>query len=293
MVRGEYNPRQALPLVIGSDGVGEIVEIGPGVQRVSMGQRVCPNFMQTWQSGEPTRERLRSSLGGPIDGTLAEYMLVDADSLVHVPEYLSDEEAACLPCAGLTAWSALVTYGNASAGGTILTQGTGGVSIFALQLGKLLGMRVIATSSSADKLERLRALGADDVINYAEDRDWGNSARKLTGGVGVDQVIEVAGGKGLVESVRATRPGGQISVIGVLSGRVSDFNITPVLMQNIRLQGITVGHRDGFAAMNRALALHRTRPIVDRVFSLSEGRAALEYLASGAHFGKICIRIAG
>ncbi len=291
MVRGEYNPRQALPLVIGSDGVGEVVELGRGVQRVRIGQRVSPNFMQAWQAGEPTRERLRSSLGGPFDGTLSEYMLVDAESLVVLPDYLTDEEAACLPCAGLTAWSALVTYGSTPAGGVILTQGTGGVSIFAVQIAKLLGQRVIATSSDADKLERLRALGADHVINYAEDRDWGETARKLTGGVGVDQVIEVAGGKSLAQSIRATRPGGQISVIGVLSGRVSDFNITPILMQNMRLQGITVGHRDGFDAMNRAFAAHGTRPVVDRVFSLQEGRAAIEYLASGAHFGKICVRI--
>jgi NADPH:quinone reductase-like Zn-dependent oxidoreductase len=156
-----------------------------------------------------------------------------------------------------------------------------------------MGLRVIATSSNADKLEQLRALGADELINYAEDPQWGNTARTLTHSIGVDQVIEVAGGRSLAESVRATRPGGQVSIIGILSGSATELNLSPILMQNIRLQGVIVGHRDGFEAMNRALALCKLRPIVDRVFALEDTRAALEYLQSGAHFGKVCVRIAG
>lgn len=292
MARGQYNPKQRLPLVLASDGVGEVVELGASVDRVRVGDRVCPIFAQAWLGGEPTRERLRSTLGGPHDGTLSEFMVVNAESVVRVPEYLTDDEASTLPCAALTAWSALVTYGSVSAGGTLLTQGTGGVSIFAVQLAKALGLHVIATSSAADKLERLRELGASDLINYATDPAWGATARQLTGGVGVDQVIEVAGGKSLAESVKATRPGGQVSVIGILGGSTSDLNLTPLFMQNIRLQGVFVGHRDGFEAMNRAFAEHRLRPIVDRVYPLADTRAALEHLASGAHFGKICIRIA-
>jgi NADPH:quinone reductase-like Zn-dependent oxidoreductase len=292
MARGQYNPKQRLPLVLASDGVGEVAQVGAGVDRVQVGDRVSPIFAQAWLGGEPTRERLRSTLGGPYDGTLSEFMVVNAESVVRVPAYLTDDEAATLPCAALTAWSALVTYGNASAGGTVLTQGTGGVSIFAVQLGRVLGLRVIATSSSAEKLARLRELGAAELIDYAADPAWGATARQLTGGAGVDQVIEVAGGKSLAESVKATRPGGQVSVIGILGGSTSDLNLTPLFMQNIRLQGVFVGHRDGFEAMNRAFAEHRLRPVIDRVYPLADTRAALEHLASGAHFGKICIRIA-
>jgi NADPH:quinone reductase-like Zn-dependent oxidoreductase len=291
MVRGHYNPKQALPLIPGSDGVGEVVEIGPDVERVGIGDRVCPIFVQAWIAGEPTRERLRTTLGGPRDGTLTEYMLLDAEAVVRVPEYLTHEEAASLPCAAVTAWSALATYGNTAAGDSVLTQGTGGVSIFAVQLAKTLGLRVIATSSSEGKLQRLRALGADELINYADDTEWGKTARARTGGVGLDQVIDVGGGKTLAESIRATRPGGQISIIGNLSGSATELNLIPILMQNIRLQGVLVGHRDGFEALNRALAQHRLRPVVDRVFELSEARSAFERLASSDHFGKICLRI--
>ena len=292
MVRGTYNPRQALPLIPASDGVGEVVALGAGVSRIAVGDRVCPIYAQSWHAGEPTIARLRSTLGGPLDGTLAEYMLVDAEGVVRAPKHLSDIEAATLPCAALTAWNALVTLAKLKPGQTILTQGTGGVSIFAVQLARMLGARVIATSSSYEKLARLRELGANDVINYVENPEWGKLARSLTEGRGVDLVVEVGGGKTLAQSLRAVRPGGEISMIGVLSGSTGELDLLPIVMQAVRVQGVQVGHRESFEAMNRAIYQAQLRPIVDRVFAFDEARAALSHLASGAHFGKLCIQIA-
>jgi|RhiMethySRZTD1v2_1073278.scaffolds.fasta_scaffold01685_11 NADPH:quinone reductase-like Zn-dependent oxidoreductase len=291
MIEGVYNPRQSLPLVPASDGVGEVVALGEGVSRVKIGERVSPIFAQRWIAGAPTVAELRSTLGGPLDGTLAELVAVDAEGLVHVPEYLSDVEAATLPCAALTAWNALVTLGKVRPGDSVVTQGTGGVSIFGIQLARLLGARVIATTGSDDKLERLRELGASDVINYKKDPDWGKTARALTDGRGADLVLDVGGGTTLAQSIRAVRPAGHISVIGVLAGVAADLNVLPILMQGLRLQGVFVGHRHSFEAMNRALAQHRLKPVVDRVFALEETRVAIEHLKSGQHFGKVCIQI--
>jgi NADPH:quinone reductase-like Zn-dependent oxidoreductase len=291
MIEGIYNPRQSLPLVPASDGVGEVVAVGDGVTRVKVGDRVSPIFAQSWLAGVPTAAQLRSTLGGPLDGTLAELIALDAEGVVQVPEYLTDVEAACLPCAALTSWNALVTLGRVGPGDTVVTQGTGGVSVFGVQLGRLLGARVIATTGSDEKLERLRELGASDVINYKSEPEWGKAARALTGGRGADLVLDVGGGTTLAQSIRAVRPGGQISVIGVLSGVASDLNLLPILMQGLRLQGVFVGHRQSFEAMNRAFAQSRVRPVVDRVFPLEETRAALEHLKSGQHFGKVCIQI--
>ena len=292
MVKGQYNPKQPLPLIPLSDGVGEVVALGDGVERVAEGDRVCPIFAQGWLSGESTKGKIRTTLGGPLHGTLTEYMVVDAESVVRVPAHLSDAEAACLPCAAVTAWSALVTLGGVKPGDVVLTQGTGGVSIFAVQLAKLLGARVIATSSSPAKLERVLELGASDGIDYVKNPAWGKAAKGLTGGDGVDHVIEVGGGKTLEQSLRAVRPGGTISIIGVLSGIASDLSLLPILMQNIRLQGVLVGHRESFEALSRAIAVSQLRPVVDRIFPYAEAKAALEHLESGAHFGKICIQIA-
>ncbi len=290
-VAGLYNPRQPLPLVPCSDGVGEVVAVGEGVSRFKEGDRVAPIFCQRWLGGAPTYEKLRSTLGGPYDGTLAELLVLDEDGAVLVPEHLSDEEAATFPCAGLTAWSALAEYGNVRPGDTVLVQGTGGVSIFALQFAQLLGARVIVTSSSDDKLVRARELGAWRQINYIDDPDWGKTARELTGGVGVDHVVDVGGGRTLEQSLRAIRIGGEISLVGVLSGAAADLNLVPIFMKNVRIQGIVVGSRDGFEAMNRALATHKMRPVVDRVFPFAEAREAFEFVKSGAHFGKVCIAI--
>lgn len=289
MVRGKYDPRQALPLVPLSDGVGEVVAAGDGVQRVKPGDRVCPIFAQRWIAGTPTKTELRSTLGGPLDGTLRERMVCDEEAVVHAPEHLSDVEAATLPCAALTAWSALVTHGAVKPGETVLVQGTGGVSIFALQIAKVLGARVVATSSSDEKLERARALGADETINYRETPEWGKAARALTGGAGVDHVVEVGGAGTLDQSIRAVKPGGTISLIGVLAGGAAPVNLTPVLMQNIRVQGVFVGHREAFEAMNRAIAHHGLRPVVDRVFPFAQAREAFDYLSSRQHLGKVCI----
>lgn len=289
MVRGHYNPRQPLPLIPCSDGVGVVEAVGEGVTRVSPGDRVATAFSQTWIAGPPTVDKLRGTLGGPIDGTLAEFMALDAEGVVPVPEHLSDAEAACLPCAALTAWSALVEEGGVTAGDTVLVQGTGGVSVFALQIATMLGARVIATSSSDEKLARVTELGAWHTVNYRDEPNWGKAVRTLTGGVGVDHVVEVGGAGTLEQSLKAVRVGGTVSVIGVLSGISSELNIIPLLMSQLRLQGILVGSREGFERMVRAIEANRLEPVVDRVFAFSEARAAFDYMASGAHLGKVCI----
>lgn len=290
-VEGKYNPQQKLPLIPCSDGAGEVVEIGEGVTRVRPGERVCPVFTQRWIAGAPTREKLRSTLGGPLDGTLAELAVFDQEGLVTIPEHLSYEEAATLPCAAVTAWSALVTEGGVTAGDTVLVQGTGGVSLFALQIAKLLGARVIATSSRDDKLARAREMGAAEGINYRDNPEWGVRAKELTGGAGVDHVVEVGGAGTLQQSLRAVRFGGTISLIGNLAGSKTELLLTQIFMQRIRVNGILVGHRESFEAMNRAIAFHRLRPIIYRVFPLDEARAAFAYMAEGDHFGKIVITI--
>ena len=290
-VEGKYNPKQKLPLIPCSDGAGEVVEAGEGVTRVQPGERVCTVFAQKWISGRPTRERLRSTLGGPLDGTLAELAVFDEEGLVKTPDHLSDEEAATLPCAAVTAWTALVAEGGVTAGDTVLVQGTGGVSLFALQIAKMLGARVIATSSQDEKLERVRQMGADGLINYREVPDWGKRAKELTGGTGVDHVVEVGGAGTLAQSLQALRFGGTVSLIGNLAGTKAEILLTHVFMQNIRIHGILVGPRESFEALNRAVALHGMRPVVDRVFPLEEARAAMEHMAAGGHFGKIVVRV--
>lgn len=290
MVKGAYGSKKRLPLIPLSDAVGEVVAVGERVTRVKTGDRVAGIFFQKWVAGERTEAIASSALGGAIDGLLAEYAVLDEDGVVHVPEHLSDEEAACLPCAAVTAWNGLITQGGLKAGDTVLVQGTGGVSIFALQFALSMGARVIATSSSDEKLERVRKLGATDGINYKQTADWDEKVRELTGGIGVDHVVEVGGAGTLIKSLQAVRMGGQISLIGVLSGTNGEINPFPIVMKNVRVQGIYVGSREMFEAMNRAIALHQLRPIVDRVFPLMQAREALAYMESGAHFGKICIR---
>jgi NADPH:quinone reductase-like Zn-dependent oxidoreductase len=278
MLAGEYNPRQPLPLVPVSDGMGEVTAVGASVTRV--------------KTGEPTRDKLRGTLGGPLDGMLAEQVRLSAEGLVPVPAYLTDAEAATLPCAAVTAWSALVEQGGVEPGDVVLVQGTGGVSIFALQFARLLGARVIVTSSSDKKLERARALGAWHGINYKATPDWDKAVRALTNNVGVDHIVEVGGAGTLGRSIRAVRVGGTISVIGVLAGKASELMVTPILMQNLRLQGVLVGSREMFERMNRALEFHQLRPAVDKVFGFEEVREAFAYLAAGRHFGKIAIQVA-
>jgi NADPH:quinone reductase-like Zn-dependent oxidoreductase len=289
VVKGQYNPRLKLPMTPLSDGVGEVAAVGEGVARVKPGERVAGAFMPGWVGGELTEAKGKTSLGGGGIGMLAEYVVLPEEGIVAVPEHLSDEEAATLPCAGVTAWNAVVASGGVKAGDTVLTQGTGGVSLFALQFASLVGARVIATSGSEAKLARVMKMGASDGINYKTTPEWGNRVRELTG-AGVDLVVEVGGAGTLGESLRAVRVGGRIALIGVLTG-VGQANPLPILMKSVRVQGIYVGGREMFEAMNRAITLHKLKPVVDRVFPFAEVRAALRYMESGAHFGKIALRM--
>lgn len=288
LVRGTYAPKLQLPFVPLSDGAGEVVAVGAGVSRVKPGDRVAGCFMQKWIEGDSSETKAKSALGGAIPGVAADYVVLDAEGVVTVPAHLSDEEAATLPCAGVTAWNALVGSGGLHAGNTVLTQGTGGVSLFAVQFAKMCGARVISTSSSDEKLKRVRQLGASETINYRSTPAWGHRVRELTGG-GVDHVVEVGGAGTLAESLRAVRMGGRISLIGVLAG-LGQVDPLPVLMKNVCVQGIFVGSRAMFEAMNAAIALAQMRPIVDRVFAFEEIRAALRHMESGAHFGKIVLK---
>lgn len=290
VVKGLYNPKLPLPLIPFSDGVGEVVAVGEGVTRVNIGDRVAGIFFQKWLAGELTAEKAESALGGAREGMLAEYVVLHEDGVVRVPEHLTDEEAASLPCAAVTAWNALFTSGGLKAGDTVLIQGTGGVSIFALQFALLAGARVIATSSSDEKLERVLQLGASDGINYKQTPDWGKKVRELTAGDGVDYVVEVGGAGTLSESLRAVRYGGQISLIGVLTGGSAEINTASIPIKNVKVQGIYVGSREMFEAMNNAIVLHKLHPVCDRVFPFHEAPEALKYMETGSHFGKICIR---
>ncbi len=287
--RGYGSFTGTLPLIPLSDGVGEIVELGADVIRFKVGERVCPCFMQKWTAGEPSLERMTSTLGGPIDGTMTELMCLPEDGVVSVPDYLSNEEAATLPCAALTAWSALSTYDRIAPGSRVLVQGTGGVALFALQIAKLQGAHVTIISSSDEKIVRAKRLGADAAINYRSTPEWAKASRDITGGAGFDHILELGGETTLPQSLRCIRPGGTISMIGVLSGGTMSAPLGLVVTRQVRLQGITVGHRDGFAAMMRAFAQHQVKPVIDRTFRFEQLKEAMAYLESGAHFGKVCI----
>jgi len=280
-----------LPLIPCSDGAGEVMEVGPGVTRVQPGARVAGIFLQSWLAGEMTAAHGHSALGGAIDGMLAEQVVLHEDGLVHVPEHMSYEDASTLPCAAVTAWQGLVTKGGLKAGDTVLVQGTGGVSIFALQFAVMTGARVILTSSSDEKLARAKQLGVWQGINYKTTPNWDERALELTGGAGVDHVVEVGGAGTLEQSFRAARIGGTISLIGVLTGFTGKIDPLPVLIKSLRMQGIYVGSREMFEAMNRAMVQHKARPVIDRVFPFAQSREALTYMESAAHFGKIVIAL--
>jgi NADPH:quinone reductase-like Zn-dependent oxidoreductase len=288
--KGLYNPKLPLPLIPVSDGAGEVVATGSGVSRFKPGDRVAPCFMPDWIDGKVDETKSRSALGAYVSGVLAEEVVIPEDGLVHIPEHLSFEEAATLPCAAVTAWHALVVEGGIKPGDTVLTQGSGGVSVFALQFARMAGARVIATSGHGEKLARLLEMGATDGINYKETPDWDKVVRQLTDGSGVDHVVEVGGAGTLPRSVRAVRMGGHIALIGVLSG-LGEFNPLPAFMKCVRLQGIFVGSRSMFEAMNRAIGVNQLRPVIDRVFPFTDAIAALQHMESGAHFGKVVIRV--
>ena len=290
VVKGQYNPKLKMPMIPCSDAAGEVAAVGEGVTRVKVGDRVCGIFMQGWLGGEVTEAAARTAMGGAIDGVLAQSVLLSQEGVVPIPEHLSFREAATLPCAAVTAWHAVVVRGQVRAGDTVLTLGTGGVSMFALQFGVMSGARVIATSSSDDKLARARSMGAWETINYKTTPDWEERVRKLTGG-GVDQVVEVGGSGTLMKSLRAVRMGGTVCVIGALSGGAGgDLSPVPILMKSIRVQGIFVGSREMFEAMSRAIITHRMKPLVDRGFAFEEAREAMHYMESGSHFGKVVIQ---
>ena len=288
IIRGQYNPKQKLPLVPLSDGAGEVVELGPGVTRVKAGDRVAGAFLQSWMDGDIDDSKSRGALGTAIDGVASDYRVFNEQGVVPVPEYLSYEEAASLPCAAVTAWNALFATGSLKPGETVLALGTGGVSTFALQFARLAGARVIITSSSDEKIARAKDLGAHDAVNYSSTPDWEKRVRELTGGRGVDHVIEVGGAGTLGRSMRAVRTGGCISLIGVLA-EGPGVNVMPVLMRHLRVQGIFVGSRTMFEDMLKAMTEPQLRPVIDRVFEFHELHEALKYMESARHFGKVCL----
>jgi len=292
VVTGTYNPRMKLPAVPLSDGSGEVVAIGDSVTKWKVGDRVMPIFAQQWFDGDTSEEKRRTSLGAGAqwDGVLREFGAFDETGLVRIPDHLSFEEAACLPCAGVTAWHALAMSGRLKAGETVLTLGTGGVSIFALQFAKLFGARVISTTGSEEKVERLRQLGADEVINYRSREDWDSAVVEMTDKRGVDHVVEVGGSGTLGKSLASVRLGGHVAMIGALTGP-GDFNPITVFMKAVRLQGIFVGSKAMFEDMNRAIEVAKLKPVVDRVFDFGEAREAMKYMQTGAHFGKVVISI--
>ncbi|MGC2403932.1 MAG: NAD(P)-dependent alcohol dehydrogenase [Acidobacteriaceae bacterium] len=291
MVGGHYNPKLAVPRIPCSDGAGEVVEVGEGVKCVAVGQRVAGIFMQNWLDGAPTAETNRRALGGDIDGMLAEYVVLHEDGVVTIPEHLSYAEAATLPCAGVTAWNALEEAARVKPGEIVLIQGTGGVSIFALQFAKMAGATVLGISSSDEKLERARVLGLDAGANYRQFPDWAKWVLNQTQDRGADLIVEVGGAGTFAQSLQAVRIGGMVAQIGVLSRSDQPVQIPLILHRQVRVQGIYVGSRAHFETMNRAIAAQRMRPVVDRVFAFSEAREALKLMENGSHFGKIVIQV--
>jgi NADPH:quinone reductase-like Zn-dependent oxidoreductase len=285
--------RSDQPIVPLSDGAGEVVELGPGVTDLAVGDRVTGCFFPNWHDGDIRPEYTREALGGGSrDGMLAEYVVLATDGLVRTPAHMSDDEAATLPCAALTAWNSMFEQARLRPGQSVLLLGTGGVSIAGLQLARVAGVRAIITSSSNDKLERARALGADDTINYRERPDWERAVRDLTGGRGVDLVLEVGGEGTFAKSMTATRLGGHVALIGALAHEEAAAGASvPLVGRNIRATRISVGSRAMFEDMNRALALREVHPVVDRVFGFEDAPAAYTLLESQAHFGKIVIRV--
>ena len=293
VVEGRYNPKLRLPLVPLSDGAGVIDAVGEGVTRFRPGDRVVGVFFQGWLEGEPSAEKLATGLGAGLDGVLCEYRVFDEAGLLPVPEYLSDAEAAALPCAGVTAWSAIVTLGRVRPGDVVVVQGTGGVALFALQFAKLVGATVILTSSDDAKLACGKALGADHLINYRTEPEWSRPVKALTGGRGADLIVEIGGAGTLGQSIRAVRVGGTIAMIGVVAGAAaSDVPLPLVVMRQVRMQGVTLGSRADFEAMLRACTAARLRPVLDeRRFAFEQAPAAFARMAAGEHFGKIVVDV--
>lgn len=282
----------SLPIVPGSDAAGTVVAAGADVTRFKPGDRVAPIFFPKWLEGRVTRAATGTTLGAGGTGTLAELVTLHETACVTVPDHMSDAEAACLPCAGVTAWNAVFGGGLVRPGETVVTQGTGGVSLFAMAFAKAAGARVIATTSSDEKCERLESLGADVTINYADTPDWETRVRELTGGEGADLVVDVAGPATLPHSLNAVRPGGTVTVIGAMGGP-GEINPMPISGNSITVRGMYVGSREMFETMNTAISTNGLRPVVDRVFPFEEAADAYRHFAGRRHFGKVCIAVSG
>lgn len=289
VLKGAYGYTK-FPVIPLSDGAGVVAAVGPGVTQFKEGERVASTFFQNWTGGRIPADASRNSLGGMVDGVLAEYALLAETGAIHIPDTLSFEQAATLPCAALTAWNALVDTGCVRAGETVLVLGTGGVACFAIGFAKMHGAYVIVTSSSDEKLANVKAMGADALVNYTQHPEWQEEVLRLTGGAGVDHVLEVGGAGTLERSMAAVRPGGSIYVIGALAGPGS-INPRMINRKTIKLQGIHVGSRDMFAAMNKAIARNGLTPVIDRVFPFEDAKAAYAHQQSGGHFGKIVIAV--
>jgi NADPH:quinone reductase-like Zn-dependent oxidoreductase len=291
MVGGIYGRGPAMGGAITpfSDGCGVVEAVGAGVTRVAVGDRVATLFFQNWNSGRPTLEKLSSALGFPIPGAGAELQTFSQEGVSKVPDFLSDQQVATLPCAALTAWRGLFEDARLEPGDTVVLQGTGGVSIFGLQFAKAAGYRTVITSSSDAKLKRAKALGADHLVNYKTTPDWSGPVREATGGRGADFIMEVGGGGTIQQSLRAVRIGGHIAIIGVVAGMGEGLNPAALIGNSAKLQGLSVGSRDMFEAMCRALELHRIQPVVDKVFPFEDAKAAFEAMRNGEHFGKIVL----
>jgi NADPH:quinone reductase-like Zn-dependent oxidoreductase len=287
VVKGLWPPSERrIPM---ADGAGEVIEVGENVTEFKVGDSVVSTFFPTWISGEPVVNGFSSVPGDGIDGYAREYVTSSSNSFTKAPKGWSHVEASTLTTAALTAWRALTCFNTIKAGDSVLLQGTGGVSIFALQFAKMMGAKVIATSSSDQKLARLKEMGADHVINYRTEPNWGERAKELNGGVGVDLVVEIGGGETLEQSLSAVRVGGQISLIGILSGQTCELNIVNAFIQQVRLQGVLVGSRSQQQEMITAIEVNQIKPVIDKVFSLDELVDAFEYQESNRHFGKICL----
>ena len=291
MVQGMYarGPATGGPITPFSDGCGIVEAVGPGVTRVKPGDRVATLFFQNWISGPPTVEKLMSSLGSPVPGAGRELQTFSQEGVSKVPDFLTDQQVATLPCAALTAWRALFVDGDLQPGDTVVLQGTGGVSIFGLQFAHAAGFRTVITSSSDEKLARAKALGADHLVNYRQEPEWAKPVREVTGGVGADLIIEVGGGGTIEQSMRAIRIGGHVAIVGVVAGLGGAFNTAALIGNSAKLQGLSVGSRDMFEAMCRAMELHRIQPVVDKVFPWTEVGAAFTAMQGGEHFGKIVL----
>ncbi len=291
MVGGVYGrgPSQSGAVTPFSDACGVVEAVGPGVTRVAVGDRVSTLFFQNWVSGPPDLAKLSSALGFPIPGAGAELQVFSQEGVSKVPDFLTDAQVATLPCAALTAWRGLFVDASLEPGDTVVLQGTGGVSIFGLQFAKAAGLRTIITSSSNEKLERAKALGADHTINYRETPDWSGPVRAATGGVGADFVMEVGGAGTIQQTLRAIKIGGHIAIIGVVAAGGEGINPAVLIGNSAKMQGLSVGSRDMFEAMCRAIDLRKVAPVVDKVFPWTEARAAFESMRGGEHFGKIVL----